>query len=405
MTADKAVEADAAAVRTPMGSPVVAWLLRPAPWPLCAAAAALMAVVVVATVRAGGHLGLDNAFAVKAARALLDGGAPYADKRFLYLPGAVLAAVPEALLPERWLPWLVPAAGVGLVLLGWFLGLRLFDVPARSRLAVGAVAALPFFQPFRNLVTLGNWTLASVVALPLALLLARRGRWAAAGTVLGLALAVKPMLLPVLLLFVLARRWGALAAAVVVPAAVSLLAAFLMPRPDLFLTRTLPFLLRGQDAFARPYDASLGMILTRLGLPEPVAFGVAALAAAGGVACAYLRWRRGDDGPLRLVETAAMLLLAAFLVSRPSFDHYLLVVLGPLLASVVVPGSVARTVWFWVALVPQVAGLDWPYLEDVRRRAFKDAAMLWTLAAALAGVCLRRREGRDGDRTPVRSAF
>ncbi len=383
----------------------MAWLLRPAPWPLRAVAAGLTAAVVVATVRRGGHLGMDNAFAVKAARALLDGGAPYADERFLYLPGAVLAAVPEALLPGRWLPWLVPAAGVGLVLLGWVLSLRLFGVRADSRLAVLAVAALPFFQPFRNLVTLGNWTLSSVVALPLALLLVRRARWAAAGAVIGCALAVKPMLLPVLLLFVLARRWGALAAALAVPLAASVAAALMMPRPGMFLTRTLPFLLRGQDAFARPYDASLGAVLTRLGVPAATAFGLAAVAAAAGAVCAYLRWRRGDDGPLRLVETAAMLLLAAFLVSRPAFDHYLLVVLGPLLASAVLPGSVPRTVWFWAALVPQVAGLDWPYLEDVRRRAFKDAAMLWTLAAVVASACLRRPGGRGADRSPVPGAF
>ncbi|WP_407702476.1 glycosyltransferase 87 family protein [Streptomyces niger] len=377
-----------------------AWLLRPAPWPLRAVAAGLTAVVVVATVRRGGRLGMDNAFVVKAARALLDGGAPYADKRFLYLPGAVLAAVPEALLPARWLPWLVPAAGVGLVLLGWFLSLRIFGVRADSRLAVLVVAALPFFQPFRNLVTLGNWTLASVVALPLALLLACRARWVAAGAVIGCVLALKPMLLPVLLLFVLARRWGALAVASTVPVGVSLLAALAMPRPGMFLTRTLPFLLRGQDAFARPYDASLGAVLARLGVAPAAAYGLAVAAAAAGVACACLRWRRADDGPLRLVETAAMLLLAAFLVSRPSFDHYLLVVLGPLLASAAVPGSVPRTAWFWAALVPQVAGLDWPYLEDVRRRAFKDAAMLWTLAAVVACACLRRPAGSGADRAP-----
>ncbi|MBZ4018656.1 glycosyltransferase family 87 protein [Streptomyces purpurogeneiscleroticus] len=393
-------------------SPCAAWLLRPASWPLRAVAGGLMAVVVWVTVRRGGHLGMDNGFAVRAAGALLDGGAPYADKRFLYLPGAVLAAVPEALLPQGWLPWLVPAAGVGLVLAGWWLSLRIFEVAAGSRLAALAVAALPFFQPFRNLVTLGNWTLASVVAFPLALLMARRGRWVAAGAVIGSALAVKPMLVPVLLLFVFARRWRALAAALGVPLLVSLLAALVMPRPGMFLTHTLPFLLRGQDVFARPYDASLGAVLARLGLPEPVALGVAVLAAAAGVACAYLRWRRGDAGPLRLVETAAMLLLAAFLVSRPSFDHYLLVVLGPLLASVAVPGAAPRTVWFWIALVPQVSGLDWPYLEDIRRRAFKDAAMLWTLTAVLACVCLGRGSGRPGrrdsdggDRTPVRGAF
>ncbi|MEU2788212.1 glycosyltransferase family 87 protein [Streptomyces sp. NPDC007100] len=397
------------------GSPAVGWLLGRAPWPLWAAASALMAAVVFHVHRHSPTVGMDNDFVVKAARALLGGDAPYADKRFLYLPSAVLAAVPEALLPAGALRLLVPVAGVGLVLLGWLVSLRIFRIPVRSRLAVLGVAALAFFEPFRNVVNIGNWTLASVVALPLMLLLALRSRWVAAGAVLGLALALKPLLAPLLLLLVLARRWRALAVAVAVPAGASVLAALVMPRPGMFFTRTLPFLLHGQDSFARPFDASPGMILTRLGVPETAAYGAAAVAAVAGAGCAWLRWRRGDEGALRLVETAAMLMLAAFLVSRPSFDHYLLVALPPLAASVVLPGSVPRSVWFWVALVPQVGGLPWPHLEGLHRRAFKDTAMLCTVAVVLAWTCVRPRvrevvaimpRGPEGtDRTPVRDVF
>ncbi|MFH8345978.1 glycosyltransferase 87 family protein [Streptomyces sp. NPDC018045] len=418
MSAEKTVIADAAGERAAAGvadSPVDGWLLRRAPWPLWAAAAALMTAVIFHVQRHSPTVGMDNDFVVKAARALLHGEAPYGDKRFLYLPSAVLAAVPEALLSAGQLRLLVPVAGVGLVLLGWLVSLRIFRVPMGSRLAVLGVAALAFFEPFRNVVNIGNWTLASVAALPVVLLLALRCRWVAAGAVLGLALALKPLLAPLLLLLVLARRWRAVAVAVAVPVVASALAALVMPRPGMFFTRTLPFLLSGQDSFARPFDASLGMILTRLGVPETAAYGVAAVAAVAGAGCAWVRWRRGDEGPLRLVETAAMLMLAAFLVSRPSFDHYLLVVLPPLVASVARPGSVPRTVWFWVALVPQISGLVWPHLEGLHRRAFKDAAMLWTVAAVLAWACVRPRVLRavavmpvgpeGGDRTPVRDVF
>ncbi|OKH97268.1 hypothetical protein A6A06_32340 [Streptomyces sp. CB02923] len=418
MSAEKTGTAGAGEVRDavrPGDSPVVGWLLRRAPWPLWAVAAVLMGAVVFHIHRHSPTVGMDNDFVVKAARALLDGEAPYADKRFLYLPSAVLAAVPEALLSTGELRLLVPVAGVVLVVLGWLVSLRIFRIPVRSRLAVLGVAALAFFEPFRNVVNIGNWTLASVAALPLVLLLALRSRWVAAGAVLGLALALKPLLAPLLLLLVLARRWRALAVAVAVPVAASALAAPVMPRPGMFFTRTLPFLLHGQDSFARPFDASLGMILTRLGVPETAAYGVAAVAAVAGLWCARVRWRRGDAGALRLVETAAMLMLAAFLVSRPSFDHYLLVVLPPLVASVVLPGSVPRAVWFWAALVPQVTGLVWPHLEGLHRRAFKDAAMLWAVAAVLAWTCIRPRVLRavaalpagpeSPDRTPVRDVF
>jgi arabinofuranan 3-O-arabinosyltransferase len=82
-------------------------------------------------------------------------------------------------------------------------------------------------------------------------------------------------------------------------------------------------------------------------------------------------------------------MLSAFLVSRPSYDHYLLVVVPLLLAGLPYAGSVARGPWFWIALVPQAPGLTWPWLETVRQRAFKDAFTLCVLAAAVA------RQARD----------
>ncbi|MEH6379833.1 glycosyltransferase 87 family protein, partial [Streptomyces sp. KLMMK] len=226
------------------------WLRGRAPWPVLLAALLVLALDVVRVVQGPRMPGMDNAVVVRAARALLDGGSPYADKRFLYLPGAVFAAVPETVFGNEALARAVPVVTALLVLAGVVLALRIFGVRADSRLAAGVVAALGVFEPFHGVVYLGNWTALSAVAFPAALLLARHGRWCAAGAVVGAAMALKPMLVPLLLLFVLARRWRALAWAVGVPAAVSLAAALAMPRPGLFFTRTLPFLLRGQDAYA-----------------------------------------------------------------------------------------------------------------------------------------------------------
>ncbi|WP_246143237.1 glycosyltransferase family 87 protein [Actinacidiphila oryziradicis] len=365
----------------------VGWLLRPASWPVRAAAAAVLVAAVLEVYRRSHSGGMDNAFVVRAARSFLDGGSPYADKRFLYLPSAVLAAVPEALLPDRVLRAVVPVGVAGLVLGGWWCSLRIFGVWAGSRLAVLGAGGLAYFAPFRNLLLLGNWTAVSVAALPLALLLVVRARWVAAGAVIGAAVAVKPMLVPFALLFVFAGRWRALAVAVAIPAAGSVAAALAIPHPGYFFTRTVPFLLRGQDPFAGLYDASLGAVLPRLGVPRGLALAFAMAVAAVGVWCAWRRWRRADDTPMRVVETGTMLMLSAFLVSRPSFDHYVLVVLLPLLASVVVPGSAARTPWFWIALVPQIPVIDWPYVTPLTRRAFKDAAMFCGLAAVLAWRC------------------
>lgn len=372
----------------------VAWLLRPAPrsW-RAVTLVILLAVAVSASLRV--NWGSDNAFVVKAADALLEGVSPYEDKRFLYLPSAVIMAIPEALLPTPLLRCVLPLGMTGLVGIGWWAALRLFSVPVRSRLAVGGFGLFALaYKPYINLVLIGNWTAISAAALPVALLLAHRRSWGAAGLVVGLAIACKPMLVPIGLLFLLARQWRGLALAVGVPVTLSLAGALMMPHPMLFFTKTMPFLLQGQDSYALPWDASPIAALPRLGVPEPLAVLVAFAGAGCGLWAAWRRWRRpvetdGDQGELRLVETACMVMLAAFLVSRPSFDHYLLVVLPLLLASGVRAGSMPRSPWFWLALLPQTAGIPWPSELEHKRRAFKDMATLCGLAGLLVWRTLR----------------
>ncbi|MEU9301529.1 glycosyltransferase family 87 protein [Streptomyces sp. NPDC048269] len=375
------------------GNRLIDWLLRPAsrPWQLLSLAV-LLGIAVSTSLR--DNWGSDNAFVVKAAEALLAGGSPYEDKRFLYLPSAVLMAVPEALLPQTVLRWTLPVGMSALLGVGWLGALRLFSVPLRSRFAVVGFPVLALaYKPYVNLVLIGNWTAISAAALPVALLLAHRRHWGASGLVVGLAIACKPMLVPMGLVFLLARRWRGLAVAVLVPLGLSLAGALLMPSPSLFFTKTLPFLLQGQDSYALPWDASPIAVLPRLGVPAPLAVLVAFVGAGAGLWAAWTRWRRAedeaDDGELRLVETACMVMLAAFLVSRPSFDHYLLVVLPLLLASAVRPGSMPRSPWFWAALGPQVAGIPWPSELERKRRAFKDCATLCGLAILLARRALR----------------
>lgn len=373
------------------------WLGQPAGRAGWAVLTLVLGALVVQTGRVTSDGGMDNAIVVRAARRWLAGGDPYDDPHFLYFPSAVLAAVPQTLLPPAALRALVPLTVAGLLVLGWGCALRLHGVARGSRLAVlGLTGLAACFAPFGHLVRLGNWTVTAAVALPLCLLLAHRGRWLAAGAALGAAVALKPLLAPAALLFLFAGRWRALAAAVLVPALASGAAALLMPDPAGFFTRTLPFLLSGDDGFVRLYEASPAAVLPRLGVPAPLARAAAVLAAGAGVFCAGLRWRRGGPGPLRYAETAAGLMLSAFLVSRPSYDHYLLVVVPLLLAGLPYGDSVTRRPGFWAALVPQLPGVSWPWLEAGVRRAFKDAVTLGVLAATVAVHGRGRGGPRDG---------
>ncbi|MDF3140754.1 MULTISPECIES: glycosyltransferase family 87 protein [unclassified Streptomyces] len=370
--------------------------MRRATWHLWVVLGAVLGALVMRTARVTSDGGMDNAIVVRAARVWLAGGSPYDDPHFLYLPSAVLAAAPQAVIERSVLAVAVPVVVTGCLVGGWGCALRLHGVGLRSRFAVlGLIGLAVGFAPFAHLVLLGNWTATAALALPLGLLLAGRGRWVAAGVVIGAAVALKPLLAPVGLLFVFAGRWRGLVVMVGVPVVASVGAALLLPDPVGFFTRTLPFLLRGDDGFVRLYEASLVAVLPRVGVPGAVAGGIAMAAAGLGVGCAYRRWRRGCEGSgpsgpsgsLCLAETAAMLMLSAFLVSRPSYDHYLLVVVPVLLAGLPCEGAVARGVWFWLALVPQLPGVTWPYLEMVQRRAFRDAVTLCGLAVTVGVRC------------------
>ncbi|MGW6911349.1 glycosyltransferase family 87 protein, partial [Streptomyces sp. NPDC054940] len=346
-------------------SDISGWLVRRATWHLWVVLGAVLAALVVRTARVTSDGGMDNAIVVRAARVWLAGGSPYDDSHFLYLPSAVLAAAPQAVIPRGVLGVLVPVAVTGCLVGGWVCALRLHGVPLRSRFAALGLTGLAVgFAPFAHLVLLGNWTATAVLALPWGLLLAGRGRWVAAGVVIGAAVALKPLLAPVGLLFLFAGRWRGLGVMVGVPVVASVGAALLLPDPAGFFTRTLPFLLGGGDGFVRLYEASPVAVLPRVGVPGVVAVGGAVVAAGVGVGCAYRRWRwRGGGvggGAGRLAETAAMLMLSAFLVSRPSYDHYLLVVVPLLVAGVPGEGAVGRGPWLWVAMVSQVPGVSWP---------------------------------------------
>jgi arabinofuranan 3-O-arabinosyltransferase len=84
-----------------------------------------------------------------------------------------------------------------------------------------------------------------------------------------------------------------------------------------------------------------------------------------------------------------MLMLASYLVSRPSYEPSLVVVVPLLAAGALEAGSVTRSPWFWGALVPQVPEFTFPYLDASTHRAFKDAVTLSGLALLLAARCTR----------------
>ncbi|PAZ17579.1 hypothetical protein CLM62_01590, partial [Streptomyces sp. SA15] len=184
-------------------SDISGWLVRRASRHLWVVLGGVLGATAARAARLTSDGGMDNGVVMWAARTWPAGGSPYDDPHFLHLAALCLAGL---------------AAD---------------------------------FAAFAHLALLADWTATAALAPLLALLPASRGRWVAAGAVVGAAVALKPLLAPLALLFLFARRWRAPAALVLVPVAASAASGLLMPDPAGFFTRTLPFPLYGDEGFVR----------------------------------------------------------------------------------------------------------------------------------------------------------
>jgi arabinofuranan 3-O-arabinosyltransferase len=379
---------------TPPPNAVITLLTSRAPWLARIAAYAFM-ISTVLRHSFRPNTSLDNLLVVDAVRHVLHGVSPYVEKRLLYPPSSIPFALLEAPFSDQHLRYVSPFITAGLLLIGWWAALRLFDVSLGSWLGVLPIGIGIIFAPVVSVTDLGSWTAPAVAATGVGLLLMGRGRWLAAGVVIGVSIAIKPMLIPLGLIFLLARRWGGFAAAAGIPVVICAVTLLFVPDPGLFFTKTLPFLLSGQDNFARLFDASLPAILPRMGIPAPLVSAARALVFIVTLVATVIRWRRGGDDRLRLVEASAILMCGVFLISTPAFVHYALIVVPPMIVSVVVPGAMARRPWFWIVLVPLVESFKMPYVDYLVgpgrvRGVFKTFLWLILMYAGLILSVLRR---------------
>ncbi|GAA0455706.1 membrane protein [Paractinoplanes deccanensis] len=397
----------------PANGTVPAALAKIAPWPAVVVAYAIFAQQVWRI--AVTFWALDNNLIVDAVRNLQTGHSPYESKRFLYPPSSIPFALVQTPFTDHTLMRTIPYVLAVGVLVAWWAALKTFGFSMRSWLGIAGVAIVAVFEPVNLVLVNANWTAIVAALMSVALLLMSRNRWLLAGVAVGVSIAIKPMLVPLGLVFLLARRWGGFAAAAGIPVVLSGIVMALLPDPGLFFTKTVPFLLNGQDDFSKPYDSSLIAVLPRIGIDGPVVTVLRAVVLIVAITVAVLRWRQGGEERLRIVETSSALLLGTFLVLSPAFMYYPLLVIPMLVASIAVPGSIARSLWFWlaslllIATVVRIYGLDFPTRKPALRESFKGTA--WITIAGLMLVIkvvagLRKPppspapRGLDDDRRP-----
>lgn len=269
------------------------------------------------------------------------------DPHYLYPPSGTLLMAPLAVIDPERSRWLFIIASVLALLVCGYLITRLFGFSARSWVlpvvlffffSTETVAHTLIFTNFNSFVLLGM--------LAFMMLMMRRHDWWA-GVPIGLTLAIKPVLAPLLLLPLLNRQWRVLVTAIVVPLVLMVVAWPLSNDPGRFISHTLPYLGEARDY----YNSSIAgngayfgvapwlVVLLRIAFTLMAVFSLWFL----------YRYYRTTNELLWLTTSSGVLLCTTFLVGSLGQGYYSML-LFPLLMTVLLPGSTVRNWPAWLGV-------------------------------------------------------
>ncbi|GAA1480610.1 arabinofuranan 3-O-arabinosyltransferase [Gordonia sinesedis] len=269
------------------------------------------------------------------------------DPHYLYPPSGSLLMSPMALIDPERSRWIFIGLSVVALIACGYLITRLFGYSARSWVfpvvmfvffSTETVAHTLIFTNFNAFVLLGMLAF-------LILMMKRQDLWA--GVPLGLTVAVKPVLLPLLLLPLLNRQWRVFITAIGVPLVLNAVAWPLSVDPGSFVSRTLPYLGTARDY----YNSSIAgngiyfgvadwlVLLLRIAFILMAAFGLWFL----------YRYYRTTNELLWLTTSSGVLLGTTFLVGSLGQGYYSML-LFPLLMTVLIPGSAMRNWPAWLGV-------------------------------------------------------
>ena len=321
------------------------------------------------------------------------------DPHYLYPPSGSLLMAPLAILDPERSRWLFIGANAIAILVALYLLLRLFDLTISSIAAPILVLAAFSSETVTNTLVFTNINgivLLSEMAF-LLLLMRRKDLWA--GASIGITLAVKPTLAPLLLLPLVRGQWKVFVTALGIPFILTVVAVPLSADPMAFVERTVPYLLESRDYF----NSSIVGNGAYFGLPEWLVFALRAVFAAMVLISLWLLYRyyRNDD-LFFLTTTTGVIMTASFLL--PSLGQmYYSMMLFPLLMSVILKNSVMRNWPAWLAVYGCMTFDDWWSLRWPafgRAAEYMKSTLGWSLLLIVIFCVLgyrylvARREGR-----------
>ena len=316
------------------------------------------------------------------------------DPHYLYNPGATLLLAPlgltENLEVTRALFIVLNAAAIiaALAILVRLVGHRL-----DSWLFPGAIVAAFLTESVRNTLVFSNINGVLLLALAGFFWLFLRGHRWWAGIVLGLAIVVKPMFAPLLLLPLMKLDWRTIVGGVAVPVLSNLVAWPLVPGAGDYLTRVVPYLGETRD-YANSSLAGFAVYFGMPGWLENALWVLLAATVAVGVAALFFYRERE---PLFWATTTAGLLLTGVFVLSSLGQQYYSMMLFPMMLTVFTRMSIFHIWPAWLAAFLYLAPVEWhsDYAPDLGRWAsFFTATAGWSMLivviAVTALVYLRR---------------
>ncbi len=326
----------------------------------------------------------------------LAGGDPYDVYMYVNPPATLLLFAPLSALSFGMAHAVFLAASAACIAAAALLSLH----AARVRWwgLAGAVALLLLAHPsaVRSTLGLGNVNSLIVLCEAAALVAMLGSRWVLGGIALGLSFAVKPILVPLLVVPLAARRWGSVALAVAIPVALSLLAIALNAGAIGFVTDKLSFLLSGNADVLQNGNVSILGTAENVGLPRAAGEVLRLATLVVALWLAWTRWRAPADGAdgdadrrLRVIETTGLLLLATLLCFSFSWLYYGLYLL-PLAVTVARPGALLRHPVALAGLALMIVPFG-DRMQEFEPQGFEIVrpALSWLLILAGMGLALR----------------
>ncbi|MEO9328623.1 glycosyltransferase family 87 protein [Gordonia aurantiaca] len=269
------------------------------------------------------------------------------DPHYLYPPSGTLLMSPVAVIDYERARWAFIAVSVVALLICAYLLTRMFGYTLNSWVMPTVLFAFFFTETVSHTLIFTNFNSFVLLGM-LAFLMLMRSRhdwWA--GVPMGLTLAVKPVLAPLMLLPLLNRQWRVFAFAILVPLVLTAVAWPLSVDADAFISVTVPYLGEARDY----YNSSIAGNGAYFGVaPWLILLLRVAFVAMAAFSLWFLyRYYRKTNELLWLATSSGVLLGTEFLIGALGQGYYSML-LFPLLMTVVLPGSAMRNWPAWLGV-------------------------------------------------------